>query len=189
MTFFLNLFSEHGVEIILFLCLVVFAVVLINWFKLVIMKKSITDLLETKKRNYKVNKGSREFEEETEESIAIKLDNVRDLENEFNKLSSIHGAAAQAIPIFPMLGILGTVSGLMLQVQAKDIDMMLDSLDTALITTFWGLLVAIVLKVIDIFPAKIINDVEIMLDNFDRKLELAEMGEEQVNDQTGRKNK
>lgn len=189
MTFFLNLFSEHGVGIILVLGLGVLALILINWFKLGDMKKSITDLLETKKRNYKVNKDAREFEEETEEATAIKLDSVRDLENEFNKLSSIHGAAAQAIPIFPMLGILGTVSGLMLQVQAKDIDMMLGSLDTALITTFWGLLAAIVLKVIDIFPAKIINDVEIMLDNFDRKLELAEMSQEQVSSNTGRKNK
>lgn len=178
MNFILNLFSEYGVWIIRVLFLVVFVLLVFNYFHLIDVSKRIKELLDKKSTNPKVNTALHEYKEETEENTSIKIDEVRELENKFNELSSAHGAIAQAIPLFPMLGILGTVAGLMLQVQAEDIQMMLDSLDTALATTFTGLFYAIFLKIIDIFPAKVINDVEVMLDNFDRKLELAEMDKE-----------
>ena len=183
----LNLFSEHGVGIIIISWVVVLVLLVWNCFALYEKKKRIEELMETKNKNYKVNKDSHELEEETDESAAITPDTVRFHENKFNELSSFHGAIAQAIPIFPMLGILGTVSGLMLQVQAGSVDLMMASLDTALATTFWGLTAAIILKLADIVPSKFINDVEIMLDNFDRKLELAEMYEKKQNVQTGRR--
>lgn len=183
----LNLFSEHGVEIIIIALVVVLVLLVWNCFALYEKKKRIQELMETKNKNYKVNEDSHELEEETDESAAITPDTVRFHENKFNELSSVHGAIAQVIPLFPMLGILGTVSGLILQAQAENIQMMLKSLDTALETTFWGLTAAIILKLVDIVPAKFINDVEIMLDNFDRKLELAEMYEKKQNGQTGRR--
>ena len=62
---------------------------------------------------------------------------------------------------------------------ASEIEAMLSSLDTALTTTFWGLLVAIVLKTFDaLLPSRIINDVEVMLDNFEKKLELSNLYDE-----------
>jgi len=82
----------------------------------------------------------------------------------------------QLIPIFPLLGILGTVAGLMLETKAGDIPAMLGSLDVALVTTFWGLIFAILLKIIEaVFPSRVIYDVEVMLDDFDKKMSLAEM--------------
>ena len=50
------------------------------------------------------------------------------------------------------------------------------SLNTALDTTFWGLIFAILLKIIEaVFPSRIIYDVEVMLDDFDKKLNIDEM--------------
>lgn len=178
MNFILNLLSEYGVLIIIILFWVVLALILVNSFYLFFAQKRIKELLDKKSTNSKVNTALHEYKEETEENTSIKIDEVRELENKFNKTSSFHGAFARAIPIFPMLGILGTVAGLILQVRAEDIQTMLASLDTALATTFYGLSAAIILKFIDIFPVTLINMVEIMLDNFDRKLELAEMDKE-----------
>ena len=68
------------------------------------------------------------------------------------------------------------ISGLMLQVHGGGIEAMMNSLNTALDTTFWGLIFAILLKVIEaVFPSRIIYEVEVMLDDFDKKLNMAEM--------------
>lgn len=64
----------------------------------------------------------------------------------------------------------------MLEVNAGDIAAMLSSLDTALVTTFWGLIFAIVLKVIEaVFPSRIISSVEVMLDDFDKRINISDM--------------
>ena len=81
------------------------------------------------------------------------------------------------IPLFPLLGILGTVAGLMTMVDpsAKDnLQNLYMGMGSALSTTLYGLIAAIILKFTDaLFTSRIINDVDVMLDDFDKKLELA----------------
>lgn len=63
---------------------------------------------------------------------------------------------SQIISLFPLLGILGTVWGLVMG--GIDADKLLEGLSFALITTFIGLLASILLKLVDsIFVGKKIN--------------------------------
>ena len=118
-------------------------------------------------KKYHRNKHTHELEEEDDESenTLVTVDTIRRKESEFNGLCSEHGIYEQLIPIFPLLGILGTVAGILNQ----------NDMNLALETTLWGLVFAIGLKALDaLFPSRIINDVEVKLDDFDRKLELAD---------------
>lgn len=89
---------------------------------------------------------------------------VYDMKKRFDELGSKFVRISQIIPVFPLVGILGTVAGLMLQVNAKtDANLIYESLDTALSSTFWGLIFAIVLKmIVAIGIAPTINDIENM---------------------------
>lgn len=139
-------------------------------------RNKIEEALKRKNKKYITNAESKELEEEDDEGAAITPDTIRRYEMEFNKTCSWHNVLTQLIPVFPLLGILGTVAGLMLQTKAADIAGMLDSLDVALVTTFWGLVWAILLKLLEAFyPSRIIYDVEVMLDDFDKKMSIAEM--------------
>lgn len=139
-------------------------------------KSRIGEALKRRNNKYTLNVSSKEMEENEDQNAAITPDTIRKYETDFNKTCSWHSVWVQFIPLFPLLGILGTVAGLMLEIQASDIAGMMASLDTALTTTFLGLLFAIGLKIMEaVFPSRIIYDVEVMLDDFDRKLGIAEM--------------
>lgn len=173
---FLELIRMNGDSIIIISGVVLFIFLIVNSFKLVAQKERIHELLERRNRKYKKNIDTHELEEEEDEGAAVTPDTIRSFEKKFNDCCSWHSAMAQLISVFPLMGVFGTVTGLMLQAGAKEFDKMLDSLEYALTTTFWGLAFAILLKIFDaIGPAKTINDVEVMLDNFDKKLELANM--------------
>ena len=58
-----------------------------------------------------------------------------------------------------------------MQIKAQDINALYNSLDTALSSTFWGLIVAIGLKVVATVSAKLIEDTEIILDDYDKKFD------------------
>lgn len=139
-------------------------------------KTKIEEALKRRNKKYITNVESKELEEEEDVDAAITPDTIRRYEMEFNKTCSWHNVFTQLIPVFPLLGILGTVAGLMLQTKAGDIAGMLASLDVALVTTFWGLVWAIILKLLEAFyPSRVIYDVEVMLDDFDKKMSIAEM--------------
>lgn len=164
-------------NLVIFVSGVAVAILLIwNGIKLSNHKSRIEEALKRRNRNYTLNASSKELEENEDQDAAITPDTIRKYETDFNKTCSLHSVFAQFIPLFPLFGILGTVAGLMLEIQASDIAGMMASLDTALTTTFWGLIFAIILKFIEaVFPSRIIYDVEVMLDDFDRKLGIAEM--------------
>ena len=178
MNFLLQLISNYGVETIIVIGVITFGGLFLNGQALSTQKGRIKDVLERKNKKYNVNSNSKEIEETDDESVSITPDTIRKYETEFNKKCSIHSVLVQIIPIFPLLGILGTVAGLMLQIQSSDIESMLDSLDVALTTTLVGLIFAIVLKFFDaLFPSRIIYDVEVMMEDFDKKINIAEMFE------------
>ena len=60
-------------------------------------------------------------------------------------------AANELISLLPLLGILGTVGGLVFSGDLRDVDLLISGLSTAMYTTFWGLIAAIILKGIWIF--------------------------------------
>lgn len=119
------------------------------------------------KRNYdELRSVKKELDRELSGDYFSRLDAIHFKEKDFSNYCSTHDVLAQLIPLFPLVGLLGTVWGLMQSVQAGDISQMMASLDTALSSTFFGLIASIALKFFDSFPAKLIRSVEIALDNF-----------------------
>jgi len=176
MELILGFISDYANECIVMFGLVIAVLLLINGISLSNHKSRIEEALKRRNSKYIINAASKEIEEDEDEASAITPDTIRKYENNFNKACSWHGVLVQFIPIFPLLGILGTVAGLMLQMQVSGIEGMMDSLGVALETTFFGLIFAILLKVIEaVFPSRVINDVDVMLDDFDKKLSIAEM--------------
>ena len=176
MGFMLEFISKYGTVGIVLFGIAVAALLLWNGIDLSNQKSRIEEALKRKNNTYTLNAVSKEMEENEDEAAAITPDTIRKYENAFNTKCSWHGVLVQCIPVFPLLGILGTVAGLMLQVQGGGIEAMMTSLNTALDTTFWGLIFAILLKVIEaVFPSRVIYDVEVMLDDFDKKLNMAEL--------------
>ncbi len=178
MKLLLQFIENYAVEAIVILGVVNAVLLLVNGLSLSNQKNKIEEALERRSKKYKFNGESKEIEETDDESVAITPDTIRKYETEFNKKCSWHGVLIQFIPIFPLLGILGTVAGLMLQIQSSDIAGMMASLDVALTTTLFGLIFAIVLKAIEaVFPSRVIYEVEVMLEDFDKKVSIAEMFE------------
>ena len=118
-----------------------------------------------------------EFDDASETNMVADIfpEKLIEAEKEFNKVCSWHTAFSQLIPLFPLLGVLGTVWGLMEQVSAENIENMLKSLDTALGTTLVGITCAILLKAYDALgSSRMISDTEVMLDDLDKKIEIKE---------------
>lgn len=67
----------------------------------------------------------------------------------FNKIQLKYFTFEQLVPIFPLLGILGTVAGLIQQI--GNIEEMKAGLNTSMYTTLFGLIAAIVLRIVDAF--------------------------------------
>ena len=141
-----------------------------NYIKLYTKKSFIHDAMNRKNKESYLNTTTGEVEER-ETSEAVTPDTIRDYEKSFNEVVSGYNACTQFIPLFPLLGILGTVSGLVGQLQAQNIDEMFGSLDQALTSTFWGLIVTVILKVCATISAKLIEDTEIVLDDYDKKID------------------
>ena len=99
----------------------------------------------------------------------------------------IHAAVVQFIPLFPLLGIFGTVWGLYLSLSAtQGTDMMeafaeagtIESLRFAFTSTITGLVAAIVLKALDaLLAAPLMEDIDSRLELFDAMIELSEREE------------
>lgn len=176
MNFILQFIDKYAIEGIILFGLIVVILLLANGVSLSNQKNKIAEALNRKNKIYKLNSALEEMEEADDGNFSITPDTIRKYEVIFNKKCSWHGVLVQFISIFPLLGILGTVAGLMLEIQSSDIAGMMSSLDIALTTTLFGLIFAIVLKFIEaVFPSRVIYEVEVMLDDFDKKLNMAEM--------------
>lgn len=98
--------------------------------------------------------------------------------NEFNKIQVKYEMLSQIIPVFPLLGILGTVAGLIKQL--GNVDQMKDALALSMSTTFWGLIAAIALKLVDtLWISRIINTMSLDFDLFDQNYQLSKDLEEE----------
>lgn len=179
MELYLGLISNWGVPIIVISGIVLLVFMVQNAMKISNEKSRIEELHNHITTKYKRNKTTHELVVESDDDSLASPEKFLEYEREFNALCSTHNAMSQMIPIFPLLGILGTVAGLMLNARSGNIDEMLVSLNTALGTTFAGLLSAIVLKTFDAWgPSKMINDVNIIFDDYDAKFKIAETFDE-----------
>lgn len=162
----LNFISENITIGIIFFGMILGVFIMGNAVKLNSHKSKIDDVLNRKNIRTGIHEKTG-IMEETEEDIYTPPETLRKYEKDFNKTRSGFDMYSQLISIFPLLGILGTVSGLMSQVVAEDLDALLASLNVALQSTLAGLFFAIVLKlVIVIWSGRIVDQVEIMLDNY-----------------------
>ncbi len=99
---------------------------------------------------------------------AADIDTIHSYENKYNETRSACETISQLIPVFPLMGILGTVAGIMSQTTAKDSMAIVGSLNIALYSTFWGLIASIGLKLlITLLNGRIINAVDNMLESYD----------------------
>lgn len=173
----LKLISDHGDSFIICFAVVIFVLLMINGVILSNHKSRIKENLKLDNGLYSINFDTKSIEESENEKIVITPSAIRNFETKFNGACSYHDILAQMIPLFPLLGILGTVAGLMTMVDpsAKDnLQNLYMGMGSALSTTLYGLIAAIILKFTDaLFTSRIINDVDVMLDDFDKKLELA----------------
>ncbi len=96
------------------------------------------------------------------------VDTIHSYENSYNATKSVYETISQLIPVFPLLGILGTVAGIMGQTNAANSSEIVGSLNVALGSTFWGLIASIALKlIITLLNGRVINSVDNMLDAYD----------------------
>ena len=145
---------------------------IINLIKIINHKDRIKDALDRKNVKSSIDKKTHEITD-VDISEAVTPDTIRGYETNFNKAVAWFNSLAQLIPVFPLFGILGTVAGLMLQLQAEgDIEKIANGLDVALRSTFWGLLWTIGLKIlISLTSARIIEDTEILLEDYNKKFD------------------
>ena len=93
---------------------------------------------------------------------------------EFSKPQIAYSIAEQLIPIFPLLGILGTVTGLIMQLQSGDLTALKEAMGTSMWTTFWGLLAAIALRLADaIFVSKKVTELELYFDMYEQEYQIS----------------
>lgn len=176
MNIFLNLIKNYGTGFIIVFGVFIAIMLIVNGIKLSSKKSRIEEALLLKDKKYFKDAINKELSVQEDENTVATPDKIRALETDFNSVRAIHEILVQIIPIFPLLGILGTVAGLMLEVQSENITSMQQALNTAMDTTLWGLVFSIGLKAIEaIYNSRIINSVEVMLDDFDKKMSLAEM--------------
>lgn len=110
-------------------------------------------------------------------------EDVSEYMKDFNSIQVSYKIVAQLVPIFPLLGLLGTVWGLMKEIggmtevaagQPIDTSILISGLSTAMVTTFAGLVMAIFFKIIDsLLVSKKMYRMELFFDTFEREYQVA----------------
>ncbi len=142
---------------------------------LVYVSRQLTELRDKTAEQLQGNRGRVYHNQKTldlkqRETAIAKREDTYPLRKTFDEICAKYLAVAQLIPVFPLLGILGTVAGLIAQVNAQDAPQIYASLDTALSTTFWGLVAVIVLKFVEaLLVQRKINDIETIFNDYDIK--------------------
>ena len=167
MVAFLQFISNYGTILIIVVGIVCLVFLIRSWVQLSMLSDEIQKTLNVKKGRMKVDRQTRTVVQKVEYSrLRSEADDLRE---KFDRRSSGHYVVSQMIPIFPLLGILGTVAGLILGLQ-EGLEHIQEGLSTAMDTTLWGLIFAIVLKVLDnIGPGKTVYTITDDLEEYERR--------------------
>ena len=104
-------------------------------------------------------------------SSAENMDELRKNKESFKQHMIDYRTYQQYIPIFPLLGILGTVAGLIGQL-SNGLEM--DALAVSMNTTFWGLVCAIILKFVDArLISRVVNAEELYYESNEEKYQIS----------------
>ncbi len=173
--------TERGINtFIIFAAVGVFLILIVFYFRLKKLQKESLDIYKetAKEAGLEIENGG--YYEETRRKLDYKkMDSARE---KYNKLSSKYFAVIQLISIFPLLGLLGTIWGLIPGLQSASenmIEELSNNLSTALTSTLFGLIASIALKIFSVFPTAITNMIEGNLEENDRKLDYV-MGFRQI---------
>ncbi|MBR5375861.1 MAG: MotA/TolQ/ExbB proton channel family protein [Lachnospiraceae bacterium] len=172
-----SILSAGIIPLIVVLGLIIAVLLVWNGLSLTAHYKEINAVMNWKNTTSVLNRSTLEMEDQSKEET-VTPDTIRQLQTRFNHSCSFHEVLSQLIPLFPLLGILGTVSGLIGQLNNTGVDtsVLLDSLKTALNSTYWGLIFAIVLKFLDsVWPSRKISETDIILEDYEKKLNNAVM--------------
>lgn len=154
--------------VIIILAVIVLIVLIILSNQLKELKKKVEDQIQGNKG--RVYRNQKTLDLKQRDTAIAKREDTYPLRKTFDELCAKYLTVAQMIPVFPLLGILGTVAGLIAQVQAADAAEIYASLNVALMTTFWGLIAAIVLKIIETWLVqREINEIETIFNDYDIK--------------------
>ncbi len=125
-----------------------------------------------------------ETHEVTEKQVASEVnpDTIRRQQTEFGIHRTWYEVLSQLISLFPLLGILGTVSGLIQNLNAAPaaaagadavqsvMDQLVSGMSVAMNSTYWGLIAAIVLKLIaTTVPGRLISETENLFEDYDKR--------------------
>lgn len=103
-------------------------------------------------------------------SASIQAQDINKLRERYDEICVEFDTITQLVSIFPSLGILGTVIGLMCQVQAQGIDQMTDSIALALSSTCLALLITVAMKVYMAFStSKELSSLEVKYRSYERE--------------------
>ena len=176
MTEVLQVVKDNINLVIILFGIVLTAFICVNGSKLSSHRSRIDEALSRRNKKWGLDPEDGAVIAEDDMDASVTPDTIRQYEKDFNKSCAVHNVCSRLIPVFPLLGILGTVAGLMLEANAADLEGMMASLDVALSSTFIALIFAIFLKIVDaVFPSRVIEDVEVMLEDYSKKLDLADM--------------
>lgn len=115
-------------------------------------------------------KQSRALDLKQRAMAVVKREDLYPLRKTYDEIYSQYNTWAQMIPIFPLLGILGTVAGLILQVSSQNADAIYASLHLALSSTLYGIIAAIILKIVEAAVVqKRVNEIDSMLSDYEIK--------------------
>lgn len=163
----------NGVAYLIYFLIAVFAVVALGCYITAVkdINKINRDIDEKKKKKTKIKYTQGGIQTISD---ADTWEETYETMKDFSKPRVTYSMASQLIPIFPLLGILGTVVGLMLQLKAGSIEALKDSLGTSMGTTLAGLLAAILLKLVDaLWAGRKVTELEIRFDMYEQDYQMS----------------
>ncbi len=173
---FFGLIFSDGLTLIS--CIIICFVFGVLLYKLISLKMKFEDKIEEyddEKNKNKSEATSQITSGKNEIGVSEGIPTIRtgfmeDYQEKYEKIESDYKATSQLISILPMLGILGTVSGLIKQITSVGVEEITNSIGLALITTFLGLLFAIILKWYDSKVSVTSDRVQTIITKFEKQL-------------------
>ncbi len=110
------------------------------------------------------------------ERVEFDIKEMDPIRKKYNEHSTQYIYWAQQIPLFPLMGLLGTVIGIipgLAQVKSGEFTALYSSMSTALYTTLAGLVFSIILKIVSSKHGRTMNAIENYFEENDRKFSQA----------------